>query len=144
LYPLPKTDWNGFLCPGRHSEISNVSSGDDLRHSTTLAIVVNRLSETFVRNAGRLGCDRHTGIHYQRLALSMTRLGSILKCTSMRQRGAPDSHTRRQPIRAYCSDLLCSALVHRRRKMQMQFDLCHGQNLHVASIMRHERSSYTQ
>ena len=59
---------------------------DALRHSTTLAIVVNQLSGTFVRNAGRQSSPIWPSCRdsrLSRLAPWMTRVGSILKCTSI-------------------------------------------------------------
>jgi hypothetical protein len=58
---------------------------DDSKHFTTLAIVVNRSSGTFVRNAGhqfsRMSSCRDSLL--SRLEPSMTRVGLILRCTSI-------------------------------------------------------------
>jgi hypothetical protein len=59
---------------------------DDLRHSTTLAIVVNQLSGAFVRDAGRQSSRISPSCRDSRLsklAPSMTQVGSIPKFTSI-------------------------------------------------------------
>jgi hypothetical protein len=78
-----------------------------------------------MRVTNLLRCRRHTGTRfYQRLSLSMTRVGSILKCASVATARSPGlSHPKAAKIRedarlslsyrgelvkAYCSHLLCS------------------------------------